>query len=126
MQIPIRFGILGPGKIANRFCEALETLKGDAEVYAIASRDGDRATEFAKKFGASATYSSYKELVADPQVDVVYIATPHPFHFEQTKLCLEHGKAVLCEKPMTVSFNQTETLVKLAREKKVFLMERTH
>ena len=118
-----RFGIIGPGKIATKFCESLQTLSHGAQVYAVASRDGKRAREFAATFNAPKFYSSYQELVDDPQVDIVYIATPHPFHFEQTMLCLNHGKAVLCEKPLTISLNQTAQLVKLARDKKVFLME---
>jgi predicted dehydrogenase len=123
MSTPIRFGILGPGKIAEKFCEALQTLGNDAQVYAVASRDEAKSKTFATKFKAPKHFSSYEAMAQDPDVDVVYIATPHPFHFEQTKLCLNHGKAVLCEKPLTVSYHQTETLVKLARENKVFLME---
>jgi predicted dehydrogenase len=118
-----RFGIIGPGKIATKFCDSFQTLSNEALVYAIASRDGSKAKEFAAKFNAPKYYSSYEELVRDPQVDIIYIATPHPFHFEQTMLCLNHGKAVLCEKPMTISFQQTSKLVELARTKKVFLME---
>jgi predicted dehydrogenase len=118
-----RFGIIGPGKIATKFCQSLQTLSDEAQVYAVASRDAERAKLFAEEFKATKVYTSYQELVADPQVDIIYIATPHPFHFEQTILCLNHGKAVLCEKPLTISFNQTSQLVSLAREKKVFLME---
>lgn len=118
-----RFGIMGPGKIAAKFCESLQTISNEAKVYAIASRDGVRAKEFALKFKASKYYSSYQELVEDPDVDIVYIATPHPFHFEQALLCLEHSKAVLCEKPLTLSFKQTNKLVEIARKKNVFLME---
>ena len=116
------FGILGPGKIASKFCEALKEVK-DAKVYAIASRDEKRAHEFAARFSAPKIYYSYEQLADDPNIDIVYIATPHPFHFEQTKLCLNKGKAVLCEKPLTISFRQTHALVTLARERRVFLME---
>src|SRR5262245_47519509 len=123
MPTPIRFGILGPGKIASKFCEALQTLGNDAQVYAIASRDEAKSRKFTSKFKAQKHFASYEALVQDPDVNVVYIATPHPFHFEQAKLCLNHGKAVLCEKPLTLNYQQTETLVKLAQEKKVFLME---
>jgi len=123
MNRTFRFGIIGPGKIATKFCESLQTLEGDAQVYAVASRDGEKAKEFAHKFKAPKSYQSYEELTADPQVDIIYIATPHPFHFEQTKLCLNAGKAVLCEKPLTISFSQTSQLVELAKSKKVFLME---
>lgn len=123
MATPIRFAVLGPGKIANKFCEALQTLAPDAQVYAVASRDEQKAKVFASKFKASKYYASYEQLVADPQVDVVYIATPHPFHFEQAKLCLLNRKAVLCEKPLTLSLKQTASLVETARTQKVFLME---
>ncbi len=118
-----RFGIIGPGKIASKFCESLQTLSSEAQVYAVASRDEHRAKDFAARFSAPKYYKSYNELVEDEQVDIIYIATPHPFHFEQAKLCLNHGKAVLCEKPLTISLSQTAALVQLAREKKVFLME---
>jgi predicted dehydrogenase len=114
---------MGPGKIAGKFCESLQTLSKEAKVYAVASRDANRAKQFAAKFNAAVVHSSYEALVADPNVDVIYIATPHPFHFEQTKLCLHHGKPVLCEKPLTISYSQTSQLVELARAKKVFLME---
>ncbi len=118
-----RFGIIGPGKIANKFCESLQTLQPAAQVYAVASRDGERAKKFASKFHAPKVYASYQALVEDPDVDIIYIATPHPFHFEQTMLCLNHRKAVICEKPLTISFGQTKKLVDVARDKKVFLME---
>jgi len=123
MSQTFRFGIIGPGKIANKFCESLQTLSPKAQIYAVASRDANKAKEFALKFDVPVAYSAYHDLALDPRVDVVYIATPHPFHFEQTMLCLNHGKAVLCEKPLTISFSQTSRLVQLAREKKVFLME---
>ena len=118
-----RFGIIGPGKIATKFCDSLKTLSSEAQVYAVASRDGSRAKDFASIFKAPKNFSSYEELVKDPLVDIVYIATPHPFHFEQAMVCLNHGKAVLCEKPLTISYSQTAKLVELARAKKVFLME---
>lgn len=118
-----RFGIMGPGKIGAKFCDSLKTLSHEAQVYAVGSRDGKRAMEFAFKFKAPKYFSSYEELAKDPDVDIVYIATPHPFHFEQAMLCLNYGKAVLCEKPLTISYAQTSKLVELARNKKVFLME---
>jgi predicted dehydrogenase len=123
MSTPIRFGILGPGKIAAKFCESLQTLSNHAQVYAVASRDESKAKTFAATFKAPKHFSSYEALVQDADVDVVYIATPHPFHFEQTKLCLLNKKAVLCEKPMTVSSRQTKELVEIAKREKVFLME---
>lgn len=123
MNKPIRFGILGLGKIANRFCDSLQTLPGDAEVFAVASREGARAIDFSVKYNAKRIYHSYEELVRDADVDIIYIATPHAFHLEHGLLCLSNGKPVLCEKPMTLSAIQTKQLVDMARTKKVFLME---
>jgi predicted dehydrogenase len=123
MNKTFRFGIIGPGKIATKFCESLKTISHEAQVYAVASRVSNRAKDFAATFNAPKFFSSYEELVKDQAVDIVYIATPHPFHFEQTQLCLNHGKAVLCEKPLTIGYAQTSQLVELARSKKVFLME---
>lgn len=119
----IRFGILGPGKIAHKFCESLQTISDQAEVYGIASRDGEKAKAFAAKFKATKHYDSYEAIVADPNIDIIYIATPHPFHYEQTKLCLLNKKAVLCEKPMTISYAHTKELIEIAKREKVFLME---
>lgn len=123
MDTPIRFGILGLGKIANRFCEALQTLSVDARIHAVASRDAEKSRAFGSKFDALKHYNSYEALVSDPDVDIIYIATPHPLHFEQTKLCLLNKKAVLCEKPLTIGFNQTKELIEIAQRQKVFLME---
>ena len=123
MSGKFRFGIMGPGRIATKFCDSLQTLSPEAEVYAVASRDISRAQGFARKFKASKGYSSYNELASDSNIDMVYIATPHPFHFDQTLLCLRNKKPVLCEKPMTISYNQTSQLVDLARKNNVFLME---
>lgn len=116
------FGILGPGKIANRFAESFQYVPG-ARVYAVASRDRGKAGEFAARFGANKQYNSYEALAKDPDVDIVYVATPHVFHHEQTILCLQHGKAVLCEKPMAVSYQQTKEMVDTAKANNVFLME---
>jgi predicted dehydrogenase len=123
MNRKFRFGIIGPGRIAAKFCDSLQTLSQEAEVYAVGSRDDARAAAFGKRFGATKIYSTYEALATDPNVDVVYIATPHPFHFEQASLCLKNHKAVLCEKPMTVSYKQTLQLVELARKENIFLME---
>ncbi len=118
----INFGILGPGKIANRFAEAFKYVP-DANVYAIASRDAEKAELFATKYGAQKAYGDYEQLAKDPKVDVIYIATPHPYHHEQTLMCLNHGKAVLCEKPMSLNLRQTTEMINLAKRKKIFLME---
>ena len=118
----VRWGILGAGSIAGRFSEALAALP-EAETLAVGSRSQDSADRFAEAHGFSRAYPSYEELAADPDVDVVYVATPHPFHAENVELCLRAGKAVLCEKPFTVNAAEARRLVGLARERGLFLME---
>jgi predicted dehydrogenase len=118
----IRWGILGPGRIATKFATGLQAAQG-AELVAVGSRTQKRADAFADTFGAPKRHASYEALAADPDVDVIYVATPHPQHMEATLLCLEHGKAVLCEKPFAMNVRQAERMVASAREKKLFLME---
>ena len=122
MKRSINWAILGPGKIAHKFADAFRSVP-DAKLYAIASRDTARGKEFAAKFKVPKTYDTYEALVADPGVDIVYIATPHPFHYEQTLLCLNHKKAVLCEKPLTMSLGNASEMISLARSNGTFLME---
>ena len=119
---PFRWGVIGPGKIAHKFAEGLQAVD-DAVLYAVGSRNQERSTEFADKYGASQAYGSYEALVSDPQVDGIYIATPHRFHHENALLCLDAGKSVLCEKPLTVNATQTKELIETARAKGLFLME---
>lgn len=117
-----RWGIIGPGKIAAKFAAALP-LAGRASLEAVASREEDRAREFAAKHGAARYYTRYEELAADPNVDAIYIATPHGYHAEHAILCLQHGKAVLCEKPLALSARQVQTMIDAARANNAFLME---
>jgi predicted dehydrogenase len=117
-----RWGILGTGAIARQFVKGLRSLT-EAEVFAVGSRSEDSAAEFAERRNIPRRHASYEGLAADPEVDVVYIATPHPFHAENAELCLQAGKAVLCEKPFCVNAAQAERVVELAREKGVFIME---
>jgi len=117
-----RWGIIGPGKIAKKFAMALP-LAGNAQLEAVASRDGRRAEEFAREFNAPRYYDSYEALAKDPNIDAVYIATPHAFHCDQAILCLTHGKPVLCEKPMALSNNQVQKMVQAAKHNNTFLME---
>ena len=117
-----RWGILAPGTITNKFVAGLAIIP-DAVLYAVGSRDKRRADEFAQKYGFEKAYGSYAELVADPLVDVIYVATPHPYHEEAAVLCMKNGKAVICEKPIAVNARQTERMVRCARENNVFLME---
>jgi dihydrodiol dehydrogenase / D-xylose 1-dehydrogenase (NADP) len=118
----IRWGILGTGGIAKKFVEGLAPL-ADAKVTAVGSRTQAAADDFGATYGIPHRHGSYAALMADPDVDVVYVATVHPLHYENTLGCLEAGKAVLCEKPFTINVRQLEKLVALARKKKLFLME---
>jgi predicted dehydrogenase len=118
----IRWGILGPGSIARKFATGLQSVT-DAKLVAVGSRSLDSANSFADQFGAERRYGSYAELVADPEVDAIYVATPHSFHREHTELCLRAGKAVLCEKPFAINRTQSEAMIQVAREQGVFLME---
>lgn len=122
MSGKIRWGILGPGGIAHKFADALKAIP-DAEITAVGSRDLQRADIFAGTFDVPHRHGSYLELANNSEVDVVYVATPHPFHKACAMLCLEAGKAVLCEKPLTVDADQAEALIACAREHKQFLME---
>lgn len=117
-----KWGIIGPGKIAHKFAEGLTEVPG-AELYAVASRSEAKAEEFAKEFNATNFYGSYEELVKDEEVDIIYIATPHVFHYEHTLLCLKHKKAVLCEKPFAMNKQQVNEMILTARKENIFLME---
>lgn len=118
----IRWGILGTGRIASAFAEGLRDAP-DATLAAVGSRSSDAASAFAGAFGASRAHASYTALAADPEIDIVYIATPHALHHANARLCLEHGKAVLCEKPFTLNASQARDLIQIARERRLFLME---
>ena len=116
------WGIIGPGRIAHKFAQGIQVIN-DADLYAIASTSSKRAQAFANQYKAEKAYSNYEEMVNDPNVDAVYIAVPHPFHFENAMLCLEAGKPVLCEKPLTVNSVESAKLIETARKKSLFLME---
>lgn len=118
----INWGILGTGKIAHTFAEDI-LLSDKAVLYGVASRELERAKAFRQEFNALKYFGSYDELASDPEVDVVYIATPHPFHYENTMMCLEKGKAVVCEKPMGMDHKQVRMMTDTARRKGLFLME---
>lgn len=122
MSQVIRWAVLGPGKIAHKFADAFNRVP-DARLVAVASRDKTRAGAFAAEFSVPRVYDDYQALVTDPEVDIVYVATPHPFHHSQTLLCLEHRKAVLCEKPLTMSYTNAHEMVAKARSTNTFLME---
>ncbi|HSE72458.1 MAG TPA: Gfo/Idh/MocA family oxidoreductase, partial [Nocardioidaceae bacterium] len=119
---PVRWGIMATGKIARGFATNLRLLP-EAEIAAVASRRAESAQAFAAEFGAARAYGSYEELVADPAIDVVYVATPHALHHENVLLAFEAGKPVLCEKALTLNAREAEELVAVARDKGLFLME---
>ena len=124
---PIRWGILATGKIAHAFARDLVQV-ADAELVAVGSRRPASAQAFAEEYGGLAgrpirAHGSYASLVEDPEVDVVYIATPHALHLADALLAFEHGKHVLCEKPLTIAVGEAEQMVAAARERGLFLME---
>lgn len=118
----IRWGILSTGHISGKFVEALQLLP-DAEITAVGSRDLTTAKDFAHKFGIPNVYSSYGELAASQEVDVIYIGTPHSHHHENSIMCMNEGKAVLCEKAFSINAREAGDMIRVAREQKVFLME---
>ncbi|MDZ4860441.1 MAG: Gfo/Idh/MocA family oxidoreductase [Candidatus Hydrogenedentes bacterium] len=122
MSTPIRWGILGTGAIAKKFVCGLQSVP-DAELAAVGSRKQETADAFAHEFGFARAHASYEALAADPDVDVIYVSTPHQLHRENTLLCLEHRKAVLCEKPFSINAVEARKMVQRAREQNVFLME---
>ena len=117
----IQWGILGCGLIAHAFAEGLKQIP-DAKLEAVASKSG-KAEAFGQKFNVEKHFSTYEQLVNDSDVDIVYVATTHNFHYENMLLCLEHGKPVLSEKPFTINASQAEQLIQKARTKRIFLME---
>ena len=118
----MKMGILGSGGIAHTMANTVKEMK-DVELYAVGSRTLENAEKFAAEFGISKAYGSYEELAADPEVDLVYVATPHSHHYPHVKLLLEHGKHVLCEKAFTVNANQARELFQMAEEKNLLLTE---
>ena len=118
----VRWGILGAGSIAKRFSEGVKALP-DATLTAVGSRDQGKADAFADTYDIPHRHASYEALVADPDVDVIYVATPHNFHKEHSLLALQAGKPVLCEKPFTINAGELEEVVRVARDRKLFLME---
>ena len=122
MKSKINWGIIGLGKIANKFASDL-LLSKKANLYAVASRDFEKAKFFGKKYSSVKYFGSCEELAKDPEIDIVYIATPHVFHFENTMLCLNNNKAVLCEKPLGMDSAEVKAMLEKAKSKKLFLME---
>ncbi len=115
-------GVLGPGNIVKRVMKDFHRAQS-VELTAVASRSPERARQAAQEYGAKYAFSSYEELAACGEVDLVYIATPHVFHCEQAILMMEHGKHVIVEKPMAVTQEQARQMAACAKKNKVFLME---
>ncbi|MFD0931425.1 Gfo/Idh/MocA family protein [Psychroflexus salinarum] len=116
------WGIIGLGSIAQKFASDLKDVEG-ARLYAVASRTQRKARHFALKFEVEKVYGAYEELANDPDVDIIYIATPHVLHAENTLMCLDRGKAVLCEKPIAINTAQLKNMIETAKQKSLFLME---
>ncbi|MHC2999450.1 Gfo/Idh/MocA family protein [Microbacterium sp. HJ5] len=117
----LRWGILGPGGIARAFAADLRTAGLD--LVAVGSRSAESASAFAAQFDVARVHGSYEALVSDPGVDIVYIATPHPFHAEQAILALEHGKHVLVEKPFTLTADEAAAVREVAADRGLLAME---
>lgn len=118
----MNIAILGAGRIAHTMAKTLVRM-ADAKCYAIASRDIEKARKFAEEYHIPKAYGSYEEMVQDPAIELVYIATPHSHHAEHMKLCIEHGKPILCEKAFTMNAKEAREIAEMAREKKVYVAE---
>lgn len=116
------WGIIGPGIIADTFASAVTSV-ADAKIVAAGGRNMAKVNAFADKFDIKNRYNSFLEVVQDSEVDAVYIATPNPFHYENIMMALENGKAVVCEKPLTLTYAEAQRVVAYAKEKGLFLME---
>ena len=118
----MKIGILGAGKISHSTVPAMIALN-EIECYAVASRSLERAEAFARQYGFQRAYGSYEEMLNDPEVELVYVATPHSHHFDHMMMCMEHGKAVLCEKAFTMNAAQARKIMDYAKEHGVFASE---
>ncbi len=119
-----KVAIMGAGNIAGQMAAAVNGLKEyGVEAYAVGSRDLEKAREFAEKWKFGKAYGSYEELVADAEIDLIYIATPHAMHYENALLCIEYGRNILVEKAFTANADQTKEVIALARQKNVFVAE---
>ncbi len=117
-----RWGIIGLGRIAHKFAEALQVIP-TASLVAVASRSKANARTFAEKYDAKKYYDNYEDLILDPEVDVIYIATEHTTHASLSKACISFGKPVLCEKPFAINYRQAKEVYELAQQSNVFIME---
>lgn len=118
----MKMAILGAGNIARKMAATIAEME-NVEPYAVASRDLEKAKEFARKWNIQKAYGSYEEMVNDPDVDLVYVCTPHSFHYEHMMLALNHGKHVLCEKSFTMNAQQARKVLAYGKEKKLLVAE---
>ena len=118
----MKIGILGAGKIAHSVVPAMIALE-EIECYAVASRDYEKAKAFAQQYGFQKVYGSYEEMLADPHLELVYVATPHSHHYEHMMLCMQHGKGVLCEKAFTMNGKQAREIMEYSKEQGIFAAE---
>lgn len=118
----MNIGILGTGSIAEKMSATINKMN-NVSLYAVASRTYEKAKSFAEKYNVPNYYESYEKLVKDPNIDLVYIATPHSRHYEDSMLCMENGKNVLCEKPFTANAKQTEKIFEYSRNNNIFISE---
>ena len=118
----VRLGILGTGNMAHEFARGLQHA-GNIELTAVGSRGQESADRFAREFAVPKPYSDYAALAADPDLDLVYVSTPHSCHVENSLMCLDAGKAVICEKPFAINAAETRLMIDKARAERLFLME---
>ena len=118
----MKIGILGAGKISHSTVPAMIALE-EIECWAVASRSLEKAKSFAEQYGFQKAYGSYEEMLCDPEVELVYVATPHSHHYEHMMLCLEHGKGVLCEKAFTMNAKQAREVMDYAKTQGLFAAE---
>jgi predicted dehydrogenase len=118
----VKWGIIGLGNIAHSFAQGLKVIP-NAKLHAVASRSADKSLQFANHYNVKHALGSYEEITSIEDVDIIYIATPHNLHYENTLMCLEANKAVLCEKPFSVNYKQANKMIDKARENNTFLME---
>ena len=119
MSKKIRWGIIGTGDIAKKFATGLNVLS-DAELVAVGSRAQRTADTFADSYRVAKRHDSYEDLANDPEVDAVYVSTPHSLHKNNTMTCLRNGKAVLCEKPFAINAEEAAEMIQLARDRRLF------
>ena len=122
MPSKIRWGTLGCGSIARKFIEDMAYSKYGV-IHAVGSRSAARSKTFAQELNVPKSHGSYEDLVANPEVDIVYVATPHPVHMEHTLLALKAGKPVLCEKPVSMNARQLKRMITAAKDRRLFFME---